>query len=202
MDQVYCLHLVSHTNFLLTRSGLIVSVPLSTIPLIFGQTSCTLVIQINCEGFDVFLNETHIARLEHRRELPSGKNSLFLNFPSTDDYNSKFNPSSPHSLALSHVITGSHLYVILSCFRQIPRTGWFTRFVLLLLPDLSRLRGFTLWAVVSLAMFKFLQTLGLVGKQTVPGKGRSLGRRRLQELQFPAPRKFSCLCLSNQFAGL
>ena len=70
--------------------GQAINVPLSTIPLIFGQTSCTLVIQINGEGFDVFLNDKHIARLEHRRELASGKNSLFLNFPATDDYNSKF----------------------------------------------------------------------------------------------------------------
>jgi len=71
--------------------GQAVNVPLSTIPLIFGQTSCALIIQINGEGFDVFLNDKHIARLEHRRELASGKNSLFLNLPATDDYNNPEN---------------------------------------------------------------------------------------------------------------
>jgi RNA recognition motif-containing protein len=67
--------------------GQAINVPLSTVPIIFGQTACTLIIQINGEGFDTFLNEKHIARLEHRRELASGSNSLFLNFPATDDYN-------------------------------------------------------------------------------------------------------------------
>ena len=72
--------------------GQAINVPLSTIPIIFGQPACTLVIQINGDGFDTFLNEKHIARLEHRRELASGRNSLFLNFPATDDYN-KVRPS-------------------------------------------------------------------------------------------------------------
>jgi len=67
--------------------GQAINVPLSTIPLIFGQASSTLIIQLNGEGFDAFLNDKHIARLEHRREVASGKNSLFLNFPATDDYN-------------------------------------------------------------------------------------------------------------------
>ena len=67
--------------------GQAVNVPLSTVPVIFGQPACTLVIQINGDGFDTFLNDKHIARLEHRRELASGRNSLFLNFPATDDYN-------------------------------------------------------------------------------------------------------------------
>ena len=69
--------------------GQAINVPLSTIPLIFGQTSCTLIIQVNGEGFDVFLNDKHIARLEHRRELASRKSALYLNFPATDDYNSE-----------------------------------------------------------------------------------------------------------------
>jgi Galactoside-binding lectin len=72
--------------------GQAINVPLSQIPLIFGQTACTIIIQMNGEGFDVFLNDdkSHIARLEHRRELPSGTISLFLNFPATDDYNSEY----------------------------------------------------------------------------------------------------------------
>lgn len=65
--------------------GQAINIPLSQVPLIFGQTSCTLIVQVNGEGFDVFMNEKQVARLEHRRELSSG--SLFLNFPATDDYN-------------------------------------------------------------------------------------------------------------------
>ena len=60
-------------------------IQLSQIPVIFGQTSCTLIIQINGEGFDVFLDGQHCARLEHRTEIPSGNNDLILQFPSTDD---------------------------------------------------------------------------------------------------------------------
>ena len=73
--------------------GSAINVPLSQIPLIFGQPSCTIIIQINGEGFDVFLNDdkSHIARLEHRRALATGNISLYLNFPATDDYNSKLN---------------------------------------------------------------------------------------------------------------
>jgi hypothetical protein len=70
--------------------GHAVDVPLSQIPMIFGQTSCTLVIQVNGEGFDVLLEGQHVARLEHRKGLPSKKGSLFLQFPSTDDYGSKW----------------------------------------------------------------------------------------------------------------
>lgn len=66
--------------------GSAVNVPLSQVPLIFGETSCTLIIQVNGEGFDVFVNEKHVARLEHRKELESTDSSLFLNFPATDDY--------------------------------------------------------------------------------------------------------------------
>jgi hypothetical protein len=53
-------------------------------------------IQIHGEGFDVFLNKKHIARLEHRRQIPERKpgdkkiSLFFLNFPATDDYNRKF----------------------------------------------------------------------------------------------------------------
>ena len=70
-----------------------INVPLSTLPLIFGKTSCTLVIQINDEGFDVFVEGKHCARLEHRTDLKNdvwgnskNKGSLFLQFPSSDDY--------------------------------------------------------------------------------------------------------------------
>jgi hypothetical protein len=65
-----------------------INIPLSELPLMFGQVACTLVIQINGDGFDVFLEGVHCARLEHRKQLPSGKFSLFLQFPSTDDYGS------------------------------------------------------------------------------------------------------------------
>jgi hypothetical protein len=52
----------------------------------FGQLSCTFIIQINGEGYDVFVDNIHCARLEHRTELPMGTTNLYLQFPSTDDY--------------------------------------------------------------------------------------------------------------------
>ncbi|KAL7518540.1 hypothetical protein ACHAWX_003359 [Stephanocyclus meneghinianus] len=72
-----------------------IAVPLSTMPLMFGKVSCTLIIQINEEGFDVFVEDKHCARLEHRTDLTHSalwgdnnkrKGSLFLQFPSSDDY--------------------------------------------------------------------------------------------------------------------
>jgi len=69
-----------------TRWGNDLAVPLSQLPLMFGVPSCTLIIQINDEGFDVFVEGFHCARLEHRTPLPKGKGSLFLQFPSSDDY--------------------------------------------------------------------------------------------------------------------
>lgn len=66
--------------------GQAVAVPLSQVPLMFGQQSCTLVVQINGEGFDIFVNEKHCCRLEHRKELPTTNTKLVLQFPSTDDY--------------------------------------------------------------------------------------------------------------------
>lgn len=63
-----------------------VSIPLSQVPLIFGQASVTLLVQITGNGFDVFIEGKHCARLEHRIELPSKPCSLFLQFPSCDDY--------------------------------------------------------------------------------------------------------------------
>jgi Galactoside-binding lectin len=71
--------------------GQAVAIPLSQLPLMFGQTSCTLIIQITGDGFDIFLEGKHCARLEHRKELPSGKFDLVLQFPSTDDYGSPEN---------------------------------------------------------------------------------------------------------------
>lgn len=62
------------------------NVPISTLPIMFGETSCTLVIQINGDGFDAFVNGYHCARLEHRTPLPPKAKSLVLQFPSTDDY--------------------------------------------------------------------------------------------------------------------
>ena len=69
--------------------GQAIALPLSQVPLIFGQTAVTLVIQINGDGFDIFIEDKHCARLEHRKELPSKPCSLFLQFPSCDDYGSK-----------------------------------------------------------------------------------------------------------------
>ena len=63
-----------------------ISVPLSTMPLMFGVQACTLIVQIIEEGFDVFVEGQHCARLEHRSDLPKGKGPLFLQFPSSDDY--------------------------------------------------------------------------------------------------------------------
>jgi hypothetical protein len=62
------------------------SVPLSTLPLVFGKAACTLIVQINEEGFDVFVEGVHCARLEHRMALPKVKGSLCLQFPASDDY--------------------------------------------------------------------------------------------------------------------
>ena len=66
--------------------GSAIEVPLSQVPLMFGQESNTLIIQITGDGFDLFLDGHHCARLEHRTELPKGKCDLTLQFPSTDDY--------------------------------------------------------------------------------------------------------------------
>ena len=64
--------------------GQAVNVPLSRIPKIFGETSSTVIIQIHDEGFDVFIEGKHCARLEHGEPLkPDGK--LYLQFPATDD---------------------------------------------------------------------------------------------------------------------
>jgi hypothetical protein len=69
--------------------GQAIALPLSQVPLVFGQTSVTLQIQINGDGFDIFIQDQHCARLEHRKELPSKPSPLFLQFPSSDDYGSK-----------------------------------------------------------------------------------------------------------------
>mmetsp|Transcript_34904 Transcript_34904/g.64062 ORF Transcript_34904/g.64062 Transcript_34904/m.64062 type:complete len:568 (-) Transcript_34904:69-1772(-) len=69
-----------------TMWGNDIPVPLSTLPLMFGVQACTLVVQITEEGFDVFVEGQHCARLEHRTTLPKGKGPLFLQFPSSDDY--------------------------------------------------------------------------------------------------------------------
>jgi len=62
------------------------NIPLATLPLIFGQKSSTLIVQITGDGFDVFLEGKHCARLEHRTPLPSEVSSLVIQMPSTDDY--------------------------------------------------------------------------------------------------------------------
>ena len=69
--------------------GQAVTLPLSALPLIFGQTAVTLIVQFNADGFDFFVERKHCARLEHRTQLPSGNCSLNLQFPTTDDYGSE-----------------------------------------------------------------------------------------------------------------
>jgi hypothetical protein len=71
--------------------GHAVAIPLSEVPLMFGQLSCTIMIQINGEGFDIFIENKHCALLEHRIELPVGHTNLVLQIPSTDDYGSPEN---------------------------------------------------------------------------------------------------------------
>lgn len=65
--------------------GQAINIPLSQLPMIFGQTSCTLLVQINSDGFDVFIEKEHCARLEHRTPIPSGRTRLIVQFPSSDD---------------------------------------------------------------------------------------------------------------------
>lgn len=71
--------------------GQAIAIPLSQVPLVFGQTACTLLIQVNGEGFDIFLEGQHCARLEHRKEIATDTDHLVLQFPSTDDYGSPEN---------------------------------------------------------------------------------------------------------------
>lgn len=68
--------------------GSALEVPLSTLPLMFGDHACSLILQINGDGIDIFLDGQHCARLEHRTQLPKERCSLTLQFPSTDDYGS------------------------------------------------------------------------------------------------------------------
>lgn len=68
--------------------GQAINIPLSQLPMIFGQTSCTLLVQINSDGFDIFIEKEHCARLEHRTPFPSGRTRLVVQFPSSDDYGS------------------------------------------------------------------------------------------------------------------
>jgi hypothetical protein len=71
--------------------GRAVQLPLDQVPPIFGQPSVTLLIQINGDGFDIFIEGQHCARLEHRTELPSEPCTLYLQFPSCDDYGKREN---------------------------------------------------------------------------------------------------------------
>ena len=63
-----------------------IPVPLSTLPMMFGMKAVTLIVQINEEGFDVFMEGQHCARLDHWTPPPRGKGPLFLHFPILDDY--------------------------------------------------------------------------------------------------------------------
>ena len=82
--------------------GQALALPTSQVPLIFGQPSSTVMIQITGEGFDVFVRDTsnttttssgdglvHVARWEHRKELNRQDKTLILQLPSTDDYGSR-----------------------------------------------------------------------------------------------------------------
>ena len=65
--------------------GQALNIPLNQLPLIFGQPANTLLVQINSEGFDIFIEKEHCARLEHRTPIPSGHTRLVLQMPSSDD---------------------------------------------------------------------------------------------------------------------
>jgi hypothetical protein len=69
--------------------GQAIVIPLSQVPLLFGAGGRTSMvrIQIHDEGFDIFVENQHCARLEHRQDL-SAADHLVLQFPSTDDYGS------------------------------------------------------------------------------------------------------------------
>lgn len=70
--------------------GQAIAVPLSQVPLMFGTTDTTLIIQVHGDGFDIFVQGKHCARLEHRQDI-SAADHLVLQFPSTDDYGSPEN---------------------------------------------------------------------------------------------------------------
>ena len=70
--------------------GQAIAVPLSQVPLMFGTISTTLIIQVHGDGFDIFVEGKHCARLEHRQDLAAADH-LVLQFPSTDDYGSPEN---------------------------------------------------------------------------------------------------------------
>ncbi len=69
--------------------GNAIKVPLSELPKMFGQATITLIMQINSDAFDFFVEGKHCVRLLHRASLPNGVCSLNLQFPSTDDNGSK-----------------------------------------------------------------------------------------------------------------
>jgi hypothetical protein len=69
--------------------GNALKVPLSELPKIFGQTAITMIVQINSDAFDFFVEGKHCVRFLHRIVLPSTPCSLNLQFPSTDDNGSK-----------------------------------------------------------------------------------------------------------------
>ncbi len=69
--------------------GNALKVPLSELPKIFGQTAITIMVQINSDAFDFFVEGIHCVRFLHRIVLPSTACSLNLQFPSTDDNGSK-----------------------------------------------------------------------------------------------------------------
>lgn len=71
--------------------GQAMNLPLNRLPMIFGQDSSTLLIQINQNGFDIFVDKEHCACFEHRTTMPTGQTRLVLQFPSSDDYGSPEN---------------------------------------------------------------------------------------------------------------
>mmetsp|Transcript_27126 Transcript_27126/g.54262 ORF Transcript_27126/g.54262 Transcript_27126/m.54262 type:complete len:540 (+) Transcript_27126:77-1696(+) len=90
-----------------------ISVPLATLPLMFGQP-CTVVVQIHGDGFDIFVSGKHCARLEHRSQLPQGKCDLVLQLPNTDDY------GSPESWTVHKVWWGHKMFMAESNVSHVP----------------------------------------------------------------------------------
>jgi len=70
--------------------GKAVNIPLSQVPVLFGQ-SVSVAVQITEAGFDVFVNNTHCARLERPAVAAALQKatSLLLQCPSTDDYGNR-----------------------------------------------------------------------------------------------------------------
>uniref|UniRef100_A0A7S1FPE0 Galectin n=1 Tax=Corethron hystrix TaxID=216773 RepID=A0A7S1FPE0_9STRA len=90
-----------------------IKVPLNNLPPMFGEP-CTVMFQIHGDGFDVFVEGKHCARLEHRTPLPPGRCDLVLQFPNTDDY------GSPESWLVHKVWWGHKMFIAENNVKNIP----------------------------------------------------------------------------------